>query len=351
MSSYRVSKLPPISKQAKSIATICPTAMIKALRNKGKIQIQINETIGSNWKTQLQKATSTDIKLVVELEDGLLEEWAPCSSSAHSRIRDCFLPGYSIHRKHREARIREKANFGVSSYEVLIFIGSFDELLTVGGVLFNKQGIANCFLGSSVKGLIPIMSHASQTSTTKIWTTIGPYEATTSERLLRQYYKLHASKAWSFHMKSVNDFGFFPVNPLRVKNHPLASSNDAPIVCQSAIFRVFASRNFQEDIDMKNLLEVFKTTTFVKKNYADKAKDVSTFFAMDEIVQESGKWKLVVQALAAIEKAEPEMFKDDKATRVKNKKLLLALVDEGFLSSISKKNERVIKATQGLFLK
>lgn len=62
-------------------------------------------------------------------------------------------------------------------------------------------------------------------------------------------------------------------------------------------------------------------------------------------------WKLIIDTLAAIEKAEPGIFKNDKATVVKNKKLLLALEDAGFFCSVSRKNERIIKAVQKLFLK
>ncbi|KAL7332409.1 hypothetical protein PS15p_204458 [Mucor circinelloides] len=55
------------------------------------------------------------------------------------------------------AKIREKANFKNSSYEVSVYIGSL-ELLAVGGVVFYEDK-RECFLGSSVKPLIPLMSH------------------------------------------------------------------------------------------------------------------------------------------------------------------------------------------------
>lgn len=171
-----------------------------------------------------------------------------------------------------------------------------------------------------------------------------------SERLLRQYYKVHAGKEWSFHMKSFFDLGFFPVNPLRVEDHPLGSSDCASLICQSAVFRVSALRS-KEDIDMEKLVDIIKTTKFMKNN-VDRREDVHTFGSMDEASEEPGMWKLIVESLAAIEKAEAAIiFKEDKATVVKNKKLLLALGDTSFFSYVSRKNEQIIKATHKLFLK
>lgn len=178
------------------------------------------------------------------------------------------------------AKIREKANFGVSSYEVFLFIGSL-ELLAIDDIVIDGQGKANCFLGSSIKPLIPLMTHATETLAQQVWKVDRPIEAMTSERLLRQYYKVHANMQWSYHTKSFFDLGFFPVNPLRVVDHPLGS-NCASLVCQSAIFRVFALRNLA-DVDLEKLLDILKTTIFIK-NHAGNVENVYTFSSMSKTV-------------------------------------------------------------------
>ncbi|EPB86248.1 hypothetical protein HMPREF1544_06976 [Mucor circinelloides 1006PhL] len=109
------------------------------------------------------------------------------------------------------AKVREKAKLKNSLYEVSVYIGSL-ELLAVGGVVFyeDKQ---ECFLGYSFKPLIPLMSQGRNVVSRTIYTKKAPFEVINSERLLRQYYKAHSSKLWSFHSKNLFNLGFFPTEP------------------------------------------------------------------------------------------------------------------------------------------
>ena len=219
--------------------------VIKALRSKGQVGIHIPEENAINWKNGLKKEKSAAIKIVIESEDFLLQEWMPLLNSGPSEVSSHFIQdavlqkikyekmvdspiddeelkketdatvmryakGYLgcviefdvgkviitsldafVHlghevddcanrmltkEKHGFAKIREKANFGVSSYEISIFIGAL-ELIAVGGVAIDNQEDSSCFLGPSIMPLIPIMTHATNTASQQIWTASTPIEA------------------------------------------------------------------------------------------------------------------------------------------------------------------------------
>ncbi|CAO3627673.1 unnamed protein product [Mucor fragilis] len=116
------------------------------------------------------------------------------------------------------SKIREKLNYKSSSYEIEVYMSSF-ELLAIGGVVLNTNKTASSSLGSSVKPLIAIMSHGKETVSRDIYVKKAPAEVATSERLLHQYYKAHANKKWPFHMKKLANLGFYSLSPLRVDEH------------------------------------------------------------------------------------------------------------------------------------
>jgi hypothetical protein len=67
-------------------------------------------------------------------------------------------------------------------------------LLVIGGVVITADNEGSCFLGSSVKPLIKVMSHGKNTISKDIYVKQMLTPALSSERLLRQHYKIHAGK-------------------------------------------------------------------------------------------------------------------------------------------------------------
>lgn len=122
------------------------------------------------------------------------------------------------------------------------------------------------------------------------------------------------------------------------------------MICYSAVYRTFAKKDCSNELDMERLLELFKKCRSVSKKYGDRLNGITTFAAIKEVVKDDNRWKLLAATLAEIENKTSNLFKDDHKTKVKNKKLLLELGGMGFFTSLTNKNDRVIKATHKINL-
>lgn len=140
------------------------------------------------------------------------------------------------------------------------------------------------------------------------------------------------------------------MSPLRVKCHPLLNNTDASLVCHSAIFFTYASRSFNVEIEFYGILGLFKSLNAIKKNLCD----LSNLERLREVSKEiptNNKCRPVAEILAAIEEQQPELFANNRRAKVKNKRLLLDLGNSGFFAAVARKNSKIIKATEDLFLK
>ncbi|KAL9553729.1 hypothetical protein MBANPS3_003154 [Mucor bainieri] len=229
-----------IFKSTCNISNALISKIIKALRSKDKEAIHIAKENDTNWKKQLEKdeyvpATATTLSHIskhfvqqqivhqnnynkpthsLTIDEQALQESTDIVVKQYAtRFLGCIIefPVCTIYitsldafvhlgkdkddcanrlvkfEKHAYAKIREKANFGISSYEVSIFIGSL-ELLAVGGIVVTKEEDAQCFLGSSVKPLIPIMTHGTETISQQVRTTIQPSKSIYYTPISLQFY-------------------------------------------------------------------------------------------------------------------------------------------------------------------
>lgn len=80
---------------------------------------------------------------------------------------------------------------------------------------------------------------------------------------------------------------------------------------------------------MPDALQKFKSSRPLK-HQATKLESVASFGELEDEMEGDGKWAKVVEALAKLETGSLDLFANDRATRVRNKKLLLSFADFGF---------------------
>lgn len=152
---------------------------------------------------------------------------------------DCALTNKWIN-KNPLAKLHDNFEKGRNFYEISIILHGCVELLAVGGVVVVRGEPADAFFGSSIKPLKDNNLIDGDRLTNSVYIKSNLQEIVRSERLLRQYYKRDSCNMWSFHLSSTHAAGFFPVNPLRVDDHPTVTSIAVSI--QSTIIQSFTRK-------------------------------------------------------------------------------------------------------------
>ncbi|KAL9540638.1 hypothetical protein MBANPS3_009573 [Mucor bainieri] len=227
------------------------------------------------------------------------------------------------------------------------FVGCI-ELLAVGGLVALNGKPVDAFLGSSIKPSKKEAIVDGDRITSKIFTKSQQQAAITTERLLRQYYKVNACNLWSFHLAETFHQGFRLINPLNVESHPSVSLT-APRL-QSFIISCFARRQMLQD-NLQALLTYLKgDREFLKKMMKVEQFDGCSFQALYKAMSQDGKWKDTMKILKMLEAGEISMGNSKKEI-VNNKKMALSVGQRGFfkmLSDINDKNATIAKIKMSL---
>ncbi|KAF7729616.1 hypothetical protein EC973_003989 [Apophysomyces ossiformis] len=183
-----------------------------------------------------------------------------------------------------EAHICVKSFYGIDYYEVSIFIGHL-EFLAVGGFFGSLTSSTRMgFLGSSIHGLPVALKKSIKADS--ILTRTTPGSCTRSNRLLRQYGKIHAARNWSFASTHFATQGFFPVNPVNFSSHPqlpprMGKTTHALVSCVLACLCRVTARQDEIFVTLQNAFKIPAIQKLVVDNYA-----ISSFTALDKLLSE-----------------------------------------------------------------
>lgn len=138
-------------------------------------------------------------------------------------------------------------------------------------------------------------------------------------------------------MKETHDAGFYPMNPLRVEGHPFITS--PPLNIQASLLRVLAMKQ----VSRTQLNTMFRTvveSSMLKKNCKLSVFAGTSFQDLYETMNTNGKWKTVIGIAKDLEMGNVA-FDDNKSNIIANKKLVLELVNRGYLGDLSRQNDKI----------
>lgn len=138
-------------------------------------------------------------------------------------------------------------------------------------------------------------------------------------------------------MKKTHDAGFYPMNPLRVEGHPFITS--PPLNIQASLLRVLAMKQ----VSRTQLNTMFRTvveSSMLKKNCKLSVFTGTSFQDLYEAMNINGKWKTLIGIAKDLEMGNVA-FKDNKSNIIANKKLVLELVNRGYLGDLSRQNDKI----------
>ena len=134
---------------------------------------------------------------------------------------DCATDMVPSNSKKAVAKIQRKTYLSTHFQEISIYFGIYELLLTSGYIATNDCTIP--FLGSA------ITMQLNEQCTEEIYIdTCGPIVINT-ERLLRQYMKLHSYKPWGFYSLDAFTKGFTPVIPISYHGHVSQKNKDITV--------------------------------------------------------------------------------------------------------------------------
>ncbi|KAL9553411.1 hypothetical protein MBANPS3_003296 [Mucor bainieri] len=233
------------------------------------------------------------------------------------------------------AKLHMKSEKGNNFFELSIIVDGCIELLAVGGLVLINGGSVEPFLGSSVKPVNRAKVIDGDVQTSNIFVNANK-EVVATERYLRQYYKADASRRWSFHQKSSYDAGFYPIHPLHVDQY--ISISPLPLILQSNLLLMYATKQVNHDL-LSSLLRAVVGSSMLRKECKLVRFTGSSFNDLYNTMTINGKWKIVIGIAKDLE-AGSVNFQDDKSNVSKNKKTVLQIVNGGYLSSLSKFNDK-----------
>lgn len=234
------------------------------------------------------------------------------------------------------AKLHMKSEKGNNFFELSIIVDGCIELLAVAGLCSINGGSVEPFLGSSVKPLNRAKVLDGDITTTKILVPTREKETMQSERLLRQYYKRDSCKLWSYHLKGTYDVGFYPVHPLHAEQHP--SSMKIQLILQSRLLNMYATRKVSQEV-LANSLQAIVNSDMLIMQLKLHAFHGNSFRQLFEAMTVGGKWSDIIRIAAELESGVVR-FGDDKKCITKNKKSVLQLVNSGYLSTLSRMNDK-----------
>lgn len=138
-------------------------------------------------------------------------------------------------------------------------------------------------------------------------------------------------------MKETHDAEFYPVNPLRVEDHSFITSPQLNM--QSTLLRVLAMKQ----VSRTQLNTMFRTvveSSMLKKNCKLSVFTGTSFQDLYEAMNINGKWKTLIGIAKDLEMGNVA-FKDNKSNIIANKKLVLELVNRGYLGDLSRQNDKI----------
>ncbi|KAL7324334.1 hypothetical protein PS15p_209544 [Mucor circinelloides] len=138
-------------------------------------------------------------------------------------------------------------------------------------------------------------------------------------------------------MKETHDAGFYPVNPLRVEDHSFITS--APLNMQSNLLRVLAMKQVSRT-QLDSMLRTVVDSSMLKKNCKLSVFTGTCFLDLYEAMNINGKWKTVIGIAKDLEMGNVA-FNDSKSNIIANKKLVLELVNRGYLGDLSRQNDKI----------
>ncbi|CAO3637053.1 unnamed protein product [Mucor hiemalis] len=110
------------------------------------------------------------------------------------------------------AKIQRKTYLSTQFFEISIYFGIYELLVTSGYISTNTS--ITPFLGSAISSIQP-----DEQCTEKIYVDTCRSMAISTERLLRQYMKMHSYKLWGFYSLDAFKKGFTPVVPISYHAH------------------------------------------------------------------------------------------------------------------------------------
>lgn len=196
------------------------------------------------------------------------------------------------------------------------------------------------FIGSSIL-LSPYTMKISSSRSSEVYSLTTFPSTKTSERLLKQYYKKDAKRLWSFHSTRFHENGLFPINPLRVRDHPIVS-NDSLLECASLLLRTFVYQE-RDRSKISDLLNKVKNDEKLKRKLKLSADGYDTFSELMSLINNKGGHTVIFSTLSELEnKEDADFFKDDSKTTRKLKQTVLDVGKSGFFSKIKRLNQKNI---------
>lgn len=152
--------------------------------------------------------------------------------------------------------------------------------------------------------------------TSEIYSLTVPPSTKTSGCLLKQYYKKDAKRLWSFHSLRFYNDGLYPINPLRVRDHPIVSE-DSLLECASFLLRTFAYLEIDRS-KIGDLLVKVKNDEKLKRKLKLSADGFNTFSELKPLINKKGSHTTIFNTLSELEeKEEVDFFKDDRKNKEK----------------------------------
>ncbi|CAO0803018.1 unnamed protein product [Mucor circinelloides] len=219
------------------------------------------------------------------------------------------------------AKLHIKSEKGNIFSELSIIVDGCVELLAVGGLVAVGGGSAEPFLGSSIKPLNRAKVVDSDLITKK---DLCPRA-------------IASGKIGKTVETETHDAGFYPVNPLRVEDHSFITS--APLNMQSNLLRVLAMKQVSPTL-LNSMLRTVVDSSMLKKNCKLSVFTGTSFLDLYEAMDTNGKWKAVIGIAKDLEVGNVA-FDDSKSNIIANKKLVLELVNRGYLGDLARQNDKI----------
>ncbi|KAG2201559.1 hypothetical protein INT47_007436 [Mucor saturninus] len=165
-----------------------------------------------------------------------------CFIHDNNQIDDCADLSKIGHQDKTVAFIRRKTRLGKDFFELTYRFG-YVEILGTSGFFGSVDGtFFSPFLGSSVQELPATITTSLRTvSTNVIFIALEQKEYICKNRIINQYYKLHAKNNWGFYSKRYEDNSFSPANPISFKSQNIMHS------AASLVINSFAYQEIQQE--------------------------------------------------------------------------------------------------------
>ncbi|KAI7888949.1 uncharacterized protein EV154DRAFT_516024 [Mucor mucedo] len=254
---------------------------------------------------------------------------------------DCATDMVPSNSKKAVAKIQRKTYLSTHFQEISIYFGIYELLLTSGYIATNDCIIP--FLGSA------ITMQLNEQCTEEIYIdTCGPIVINT-ERLLRQYMKLHSYKPWGFYSLDAFTKGFTPVIPISYHGHVSQKNKDITVhhFASRLLSIVSSNKIITKEMMVDLWLFMVQIPLFTKVSRTNNLQSIN-FKELDVLLKQSNKYVyfdyLVGISAYIEERAEQKsQFISNMYSQTATKDIALKIGKGGLFGDIKKTNDALMK--------